>query len=88
MQRSGTEAIRTQIQPSCLCKNNFDSLLTVPRRWFCCGSRLPVFGVKVSVTFHLTCVHIIFSSVSVAEWPPFGAAHSVDHMFFLYFDYL
>ena len=22
--------------------------------------------------FHLTCVHIIFSSVSVAEWPPFG----------------
>ena len=29
-------------------------------------------------------VHIIFSSVSVAEWPPFGeiAAHSVDHMFY------
>ena len=25
-----------------------------------------------SLTFHLTCVHIIFSSVSVAEWPPFG----------------
>ena len=33
---------------------------------------LPVFGVRVSVMFHLTCVHIIFSSVSVAEWPPFG----------------
>ena len=29
------------------------------------------FGVRVSVTFHLTRVHIIFSSVSVAEWPPF-----------------
>ena len=29
------------------------------------------FGVRVSVTFHLTCVHIIFSSVSVAEWRPF-----------------
>ena len=29
-------------------------------------------GVRVSVTFHLTCVHIIFSSVWVAEWPPFG----------------
>ena len=28
-----------------------------------------------------------FSSVSVAEWPPF-CAHSVDHMFSLYFDYL
>ena len=30
------------------------------------------FGVRVSVTFHLICFHIIFSSVSVAEWPPFG----------------
>ena len=30
------------------------------------------FGVIVSVTFHLTYVHIIFSSVWVAEWPPFG----------------
>ena len=30
------------------------------------------FGVRVSVTFHLTCVHIIFSSVPVAQWPPFG----------------
>ena len=28
--------------------------------------------VRVSVTFHLTCVYIIFSSVSVAEWPHFG----------------
>ena len=49
-----------------------NSLLTVPRRKFCCGSLLPVFGVRVSVTFHLMLVHIIFSSVSVAEWPPFG----------------
>ena len=22
--------------------------------------------------FHLMCIHIIFSLVSVAEWPPFG----------------
>ena len=30
-----------------------------------------------------------FSSVLVAGWPSFGvAAHSVDHMFALYFDYL
>ena len=30
------------------------------------------------------------SSVSVAEWPPFGkkAAHSIDHMFHLCFDYV
>ena len=26
----------------------------------------------VLVTFNLTCVHIIFSSDWVAEWPPFG----------------
>ena len=31
-----------------------------------------VLAVRVSVTFHLTCVHIIFSSVWVAKWPPFG----------------
>ena len=30
------------------------------------------FGVRVSGTFHLICVHIFFSSVSVAEWPAFG----------------
>ena len=30
------------------------------------------FGVRVSVTFHLTCVHLNFSSVWVAEWLPFG----------------
>ena len=36
-----------------------NSLLTVPRREFCCGSLLPVFGVRFLVTFHLTCVHII-----------------------------
>ena len=33
----------------------------------CCGSLLPVFGVIVSVTFHLMFVHINFSSVKVAE---------------------
>ena len=37
------------------------------------------------MTFHLTCVHTMYSSVSVAEWP---SAHSVDHMLSLYFDYL
>ena len=35
------------------------------------------FGVRVSVTFHLTCVHIIFSSVLVAEWPPLGSSCSL-----------
>ena len=42
------------------------------------------------MTFYLACVHIIFSSVSVAEWPPFLelAAHSLGHMFSLCFDYL
>ena len=52
-------------------------LLTVPRRSFCCGSLLPVFGVRVLVTFHLTCFHTIFSSVLVAEWTPFGKYLSI-----------
>ena len=33
---------------------------------------LPVFDVRVPVTFHLMCFHILFRSVWVAEWPPFG----------------
>ena len=30
------------------------------------------FGVRVSVMFHIMFVHYTFSSVWVAEWPPFG----------------
>ena len=30
------------------------------------------FSVRVSVMFHLMFVHYTFSSVLVAEWPPFG----------------
>ena len=30
------------------------------------------FGFRVSVIFHLMFVHYTFSSVLVAEWPPFG----------------
>ena len=30
------------------------------------------FGVIVSVMFHFMFVHYTFSSVWVAEWPPFG----------------
>ena len=30
------------------------------------------FGVRVSVMFHFMFVHYTFSSVCVAEWPPFG----------------
>ena len=55
-----------------------------------CGSQLPVFGVGVSVTFHLTCVHVNFSLVSVAEWPSFGKEllTRLTICFLLYFDYL
>ena len=82
--------LRARLAPKDMFNPPSDSLLTVLRRWFCCGSLLPIFSVRVSVTFHLMCVHIIFSSVSVAELAPFGkiAAHSVDHMFSLHFDYL
>ena len=30
------------------------------------------FGVRISVMFHLMFFHYTFSSVWVAEWPPFG----------------
>ena len=30
------------------------------------------FGVRVSLMFHFMFVHYTFSSVWVAEWPPFG----------------
>ena len=45
---------------------------------------LPVFGVRDSVTFHLTRVNIGFSSVAIFREI---AAHSVGHMFTLYFYY-
>ena len=44
------------------------------------------FGVRMSVMFHLMVVHIIFSSVWALSCHLFGAAHSLDHMFSLYFD--
>ena len=34
------------------------------------------FGVRVSVMFHFMFVHTTFSSVCVAEWPPFGKTRS------------
>ena len=37
------------------------------RMWFL----LPVFGVRVSVTFHLMFIFCCFSLVGVAMWPPF-----------------
>ena len=45
-------------------------------------------GVKVSVTFHLTCVHY-FSLVWVGEWPPFGKKllTRLAICSLLYFDY-
>ena len=39
------------------------------------------------MTFHIVCVHIIISSVSVAGWPRFGG-RSVDHNVLFAFDYL
>ena len=48
------------------------------------------FGVRFSVMSHFMFVHNTFSSVLVAEWPPFGkiAARSVSNLFSLYFVYL
>ena len=51
-----------------------NSLLTLQRRYFCCGSLdpLPISGVRFSAMFQLMFVKSIFSSVWVAEWSPFG----------------
>ena len=51
---------------------------------------LPVFGVRVSVTFHLTCVHNILVQFRLLNGHLLGniAAHSVDHLFSVCFDYL
>ena len=49
---------------------------------------LPIFGVRVSVTFHLTSVHIILVRFGLLSGHVWEAANSVDHMFSLYFDYL
>ena len=54
--RSGTEAIRTQIQSS---KQFTDRSKAVVLFWFSDAC----FGVRVSVTFHIMCVHIMFISV-------------------------
>ena len=59
---------------------------------------LPVVDVRVSVTFHLVCVHVIFCSVWVAEWPSFGnelltrltmcyIKMYFDYMYFSYFPF-
>ena len=45
-----------------------DRSKAVVRMWFC----VSCFGVRVSMIFHLMFVHYTLSSVSVAEWPPFG----------------
>ena len=45
-----------------------DRSKAVVMTWF----SVACFGVRVSVIFHLMFVHYTFTSVLVAEWPPFG----------------
>ena len=50
-------------------------LCTAPYRFQGGGSdvvSVSCFGVRFSVMFHFMFVHYTFSSVWVAEWPPFG----------------
>ena len=55
---------RDEFGPIKLAKDSSsNSFQTVPRRLFCCGSLLPIFGVRVSMTFNLMFIHIMFSSV-------------------------
>ena len=39
---------------------------------YCFRDRLSKYCFRVSVMFHFMFVHYTFSSVWVAEWPPFG----------------
>ena len=49
---------------------------------FCSGSLSPVFSVRVSVTFNLTCVYIILVQFQLLSGHLFKiAAHSVDNIF-------
>ena len=65
------------------CKVNLKKKYGNIGRWFGCGSLLPVFGVRVSVTFRLTCVNIFLVRFRLLSGHLFWeiAAHSVDHMF-------
>ena len=55
-----------------------NSLLTVPRRKFSCGSRLPFCGVRVSLTLHLKCVHIILVPFGLLSDHLLGNSCSLD----------
>ena len=57
-------------------KPSSNSLLTVPRRWFCYGSMLPVFAVRVSVAFNHMCVHIILVRFGLLSGHPLGKSCS------------
>ena len=67
--------LRARLGPLNRFKLPRDSLLTVPMRFFCCGSLLPVFGVRgLVVSPYIYFCYV--SSVWVAEWPSFGKALS------------
>ena len=48
------------------------------------GSLLPIIGVRASVTFHLMCVDIIFSSVSVLSGHLLGNSYSFGRQYDLF----
>ena len=50
-------------------------------------SLLPVFGVRVSVTFHLIWSILFLVRSGLLSGHLLGESCSVDHMFSLYFDY-
>ena len=67
-----------------------NSLLTVPRRWFWCGSLLPVFFLSEFGWCFTVCLFIIlFVRFGLLSDHLLGiAAHSVSHLFSLYFVWL
>ena len=67
------QKLKARLAPENIFKPTSYSLLTVPRRLFCGGFLLPVYGVRLSfvdVSPYLCSYH--FKSVWVDEWPSFG----------------
>ena len=61
-----------------------NSLLPVPKRQFCCGSLLPVFGVRLSAMFHLTYVHIILVRFGLLSGHLLGNSSSLGWPYVLF----
>ena len=62
----------------------FESDILSFKSKFCCGSLLPVFAVRVSVTFYFTCAHIILVRFRLLSGHLLGNSCSLAWPYFLF----